>query len=426
MPTLPIPRAELEGALREHVLDSWFPRCLDTEYGGYLCDFDRRWRPDGAQEKFLEFQARQTLLAADAFQRYPEDPTLRAAMDQGFRCLREMLWDHQDGGWFHRMDRSGRTALEGETKHAHGAAYAVEAAASVYLATGNPDALRLAQDGFAWLDRYVWDPVHGGYFGFLTRDNRLILRAEDCPWKADFDTMGAGLGLKDANVISDMVETLTLLYRAWPDETVRSRLAETAHLLMTRMVVAEVGAMHMLVTADWTPVPHLARAGYQFQTALRLLNAVEVVGNREMIESCATALVDTTLRMFFDDRLGGFYYAAAGSAPSDLLGQRAGVSSKTWWVQIEAIKTLTAMALLRPEQPRYRGHLEGQWDYLKRTCFDSRFGGIFAESLDREYRWLRRLAPLAATAAKTRKGTIWKDGSHEGRALLYCLEVAPA
>ncbi|HMO97291.1 MAG TPA: hypothetical protein PKD27_14360, partial [Tepidiformaceae bacterium] len=34
---------EMEAALRIHVRDAWFPRCIDRERGGYFCDFDRRW-----------------------------------------------------------------------------------------------------------------------------------------------------------------------------------------------------------------------------------------------------------------------------------------------------------------------------------------------------------------------------------------------
>ena len=119
--------SEIESVLREHLLDAWFPRCLDAEQGGFLSDFDRAWKPCGANDKFLEFQARQTLLAADALRAFPDDPGLREAALHGFRYLLGPLWDREAGGWFHKLDRAGRP-LEAETKHAHGAADAIEAA----------------------------------------------------------------------------------------------------------------------------------------------------------------------------------------------------------------------------------------------------------------------------------------------------------
>jgi hypothetical protein len=39
--------AEMLGALRRHVMEAWFPRCLDRDAGGFFCDFDRRWKRRG-------------------------------------------------------------------------------------------------------------------------------------------------------------------------------------------------------------------------------------------------------------------------------------------------------------------------------------------------------------------------------------------
>ena len=56
-------RNEIENEL-DFILKVWFPRTIDTEYGGFLSDFDYRWRPRGPQDKMLEYQARQTIAAA--------------------------------------------------------------------------------------------------------------------------------------------------------------------------------------------------------------------------------------------------------------------------------------------------------------------------------------------------------------------------
>jgi hypothetical protein len=43
-------RHEIESEL-DFILKAWFPRTIDTEYGGFLSDFDYRWRPRGPQHK---------------------------------------------------------------------------------------------------------------------------------------------------------------------------------------------------------------------------------------------------------------------------------------------------------------------------------------------------------------------------------------
>ena len=82
-PTLALDPGEIRRALDRHVLDAWFPACLDHENGGFLCDFDARWRPDGAQVKMLEFQARQTRVAALGCRLHPGDPAWRRGVRAG-------------------------------------------------------------------------------------------------------------------------------------------------------------------------------------------------------------------------------------------------------------------------------------------------------------------------------------------------------
>jgi len=106
---------ELESYLFREILEPWFPVCLDKEYGGFLCDFDRRWRPNGSHDKLLEFQARHTWVAAEASLAYPDSKYLKEAALHGFRFLMDVMWDSDSGGWFHRMDRSGKP-LEKATK----------------------------------------------------------------------------------------------------------------------------------------------------------------------------------------------------------------------------------------------------------------------------------------------------------------------
>ena len=416
-----MPSAEaFETALRRHVLEAWFPRCLDHIHGGFLCDFDRTWKPCGPQDKLLEFQARQTLMAADACRRYPADERLRQAALHGLRYLDEVMWDGVNGGWFHRLNRSGQP-LESHTKHAHGAAYAIEACAAVHEATGDPAALRLAQHGFDWLDHCAYDREFGGYFGFLTHDNVVIRQPSDCPWRSTSDTIGTEIGLKDANVHSDLLETFIELYRVWPDGRVGERLAEVLDLVSEKMLVPSTGALHIFVTADWRPLPHLSRAGYQCQTAYRFITACGLTGDPDRLRRMASRLLDHALR-YTRDGQGGFCYAGPGTSPQFLEGMDLLIKQKLWWVQAEALRALLAVSRLFPEREDYREHFEALWEYIQRELFDHDHGGVYWTALDCQPNWRRRLGARFAPAAITKKGDEWKDASHDGRALLYCVE----
>ena len=412
-------RAEaFESVLRQHVLDVWFPRCLDLTHGGFLCDFDRGWATSGPHDKLLEFQSRHLCVAADACRFYPGEERFRQAMQHGFRYLKEVMWDRDSGGWFHRLDRSGRP-LEAETKHAHGMAYALDACVAVFEASGDPAALELAREGFHWLEQHSRDHEYGGHFGFLTRAGTIIREPSQCPWKSELDTIGTPIGLKDLNVQSDLLETFIRLYRIWPDPKLRERLAESIDIISNRMLVASAGALHYYMTSDWRPLPHLVRAGYQFQAAYRLTMAPELTERPTELRRIAIALADHALR-YSRDPNGGFFYAAPGVAPELLLDSPVRIPHKTWWVQLEAMKALLAMSRLAPERVRYIQDFEAIWGYLQTCYIDTRYGGFYEFALRR--RW-RSFGASFAPKRLTRKGDIWKDARHDARTLLYCIET---
>ena len=136
------------------------------------------------------------------------------------------MWDPAYGGWFHRADRAGVARDEGR-KHAHGSAYAIAACAEASVTLGDPGALALAQAGFEWLDTHARDGEHGGYFGFLARDGSVI--RDQASYSKPRDPIGTPIGLKDANVNSDLIETLSVLIAIEPAEPARARLAELRH-----------------------------------------------------------------------------------------------------------------------------------------------------------------------------------------------------
>lgn len=370
----------------------------------------------------MEFQARHLCVAAEAHQRYPAEASFGEAVHHGYRYLTDVMWDREHGGWFHRTDRQGRI-LESETKHAHGICYGIDACLAVHQATGNPAALELAKAGFSWLDQHAHDPEFGGYFGFLTRDGKVLRPGAASQWPHHGDTIGTPLGFKDLNVHSDLLETFQVLYRVWPDPQLEVRLSELFTLILRRFLVPDLGAMHYYFTADWRPIPHLVRCGYQFQAAYRLTMALELLDRQDERLRQASALLDHTLRHAQDPN-GGFYYATAGDDPIQLEGGLARAAGKSWWVQFEALKAFLAMSRLVADPNPYRTAFLSTWEYLDRAFLDRRFGGVFIKGIDQLSPWQSRLG-MGWPDYVTRKGTDWKDARHEARSLLYCLEHYP-
>jgi mannobiose 2-epimerase len=409
--------AEFEAALRHDVIDVWFPRSLDREYGGFLCDFDYRWKPDGPNEKLVESQARHTRFAAEANRFYPNDNRLRQAMEHGFSYLRGALWDQTEGGWFHRLDRAGQP-IEEHTKHTLGFAYAILACVAVYEAAGDQTALDLAREGFEWIFRNARDEQCGGYFGYLRRDG-MVIRAADA--RARWTNTMNPLDCKDIAVHSALLDTFTHLNHYWGEVKVADQLAEMVDIICKRMTTP-LGAHHQYCLADWTPVPHLTRFGYEFYDAFRLVDAAHLLEDKEQIRGTARRLVDHAVRYGWDRRRGGFYYAGPGIEPLQLLAQNLMVRQKQWWVQMGALQALLAIHGIALEGQHYLQQFKAQWSYIQNHFFDRQHGGMYTESLE-ELPWWQQQVQRLAPASITRKGSAWKDSSHDGRALLYCTSV---
>lgn len=399
---------ELETALRK-LLEAWFPRCVDEQYGGFLCDFDRRWRPSGSQLKMLEFQARTTRAVARAaalpgFERYQEMAT------HGWEYLRDVMWDPESGGWFRMLDRAGNP-LEGRSKHAHGGAYAIGACAAHYALTSDQEALDLARRAFTWIDEAGHDDAHGGYFVFYTERGRRITSLDQSPLPGPRDGMGVPVGLKDLNTNADLMGAFAELHAISPDARLKARLQELVVIIRDRTVVPP-GAVHLYFQPDWTPVPDMYRYAYALNTANLLAQADEELKQEPKTARIIKSLVDTVLRYAWDEYNGGFFFAGSTFGPASPEGIKLFFEEKVWWPQAEGMKALLRVALLYPDDGmNYSRILSDLWAYIKEYIIDRSDGA-----------WLH-FGRDVGRLSKRPKANMWKDLSHETHALLDCIHM---
>lgn len=403
---------ELEDALAK-ILEAWFPRGVDQEYGGFLSDFDYRWKPHGPQLKMLEYQTRMLRLISRAAA-HPRFESYRQYATHGFHYLRDVMWDREFGGWFRMLDRAG-SPLEASTKHGHGASYGIAGYIAYYELTKDPQALTLAQDAFRWLEKAGHDSEYGGYYALYKREGVPILTREQCPIpNLVRDCIGTPLGFKDANTNGDMLETMVDLYRVSPDEEVKARLLEMLHIVRDIMVVPP-GAVHMYFQPNWTPVPDIARYSYGINTS----NILAKASRSPCLEAdtktgdVVKSVVDTVLQYGWDASRGGFFYGGSTFGPTHLEDIVVFIDTKFWWPQAEGMRALLRMALLYPDDERnYRQRFHQLWSYIKEYIIDERRGGWLWVGKDaRPRRW------------RSAKATPWKEPSHEVHSLLECLRL---
>lgn len=409
--------SEMEAVLQKHVLDAWFPVCIDSEAGGFHQSFDRQWRRYSDGGRMLEFQARHTRSLAQLSEAYPDDGRWREHALHGFRYLRDAMWDSEHGGWYWRVGTDG-TARDGGTKHAHSGAYAVQAAIVLYRATGEPDALELAQRGLEWFDRYARDREYGGFHGWLTREGSVIRSVADLPPDAGpEEPLGHDIGLKDVNVLGDWFETL-LDFRAVSDTPLARELLDEIAQIYMRKATTAAGEVHYGFHDDWTPQPGMEWYGYGFQATERFRVGARVLPRYPDMEARARQLMLHTLRRSRSDA-GGFRYAGLSGLPETLEGQPTTISARIWWVQFEGMRILALYAADEGEDGPYHRALRRQWAFIKRNLIDERFGGTYFRPRSDWRPWTRSWLPRQSWAF--RKGGPWKDCSHETDCLLMSI-----
>lgn len=395
------------------LLKAWFPRCIDDKHGGFLCDFDYRWRQSGSQLKMLEYQARTTRLLA-AVAAVPGLESYQEIATHGFHYLRDVMWDHKYQGWFRILDRAGNP-LEAGSKHVHGTSYGVSACVAYYKLTSDSESLQLAKRALAWLEDVAHDGDHGGYFPAYRREGTRILSCSGSPIpNAVRDHMGTPFGFKDQNSSTDMLDALVDLSDVWEDAALCERMKEVFCIVRDRIIVAP-GAVHTYFHPDWTPVPEFARYASGLHAANKLARSLRNPcfaadsRARQVIDS----LIDNILRHGWDKARGGFFYGGSTFGRTYMEDFAVHLAGKYWWTQAEGLTALLRMALSYPgHDADYMGRFTELWAYINHYVVDSRYGG-----------WLWVARDSQKFGRRPPKATMWKDASHEVHALLDCMQL---
>jgi mannose/cellobiose epimerase-like protein (N-acyl-D-glucosamine 2-epimerase family) len=130
----------------DELLKPWYPKAIDTAYGGFLSSFSYDFKPVGNQDKMIVTQARHVWSNAKAAQLFPDVKYYAEGARQGYLFLKNVLWDKQYGGFYTYTDRQGNVKKSSfAPKEAYGNSFALYAMAAYYQQSGDTSALNLAK-----------------------------------------------------------------------------------------------------------------------------------------------------------------------------------------------------------------------------------------------------------------------------------------
>ena len=410
----------MKHSMEAELLDPWYPKDVDSLYGGFLSTFSYDFTPVGSQDKMIVTQARHVWSNARAAELYPEKTWYKKSAQQGFYFLRDFFWDKEHGGFFTELTREGKWKSSGlGDKIAYGNAFGIYGLAAYYRCSGDTAALNLAKKAFYWLEQHSHDARYKGYYQHMQLDGTPVKRTAAIASTAE-------TGYKDQNSSIHLLEAFTELYQVWPDSLLGIRLKEM-FLLVRDVITSPKGNLVLFFQPDWTPVSfrnagkaeilkhhHLDHVsfGHDVETAYLLLEAADVLGIREDKRTMVIAkkMVDHALKNGWDMQLGGFY--DEGYYFKDSTGIAVIKDSKNWWAQAEGLNALLMMADYYPQDRRdYFKQFSLLWLYVQTYLVDHEHGDWYSGGLDKE--------PAQKMGAK---GNVWKGTYHVLRSLVNCIQ----
>lgn len=300
--------------------------------------------------------------------------------------------DRKYGGVYWTVDADGQ-ALDTK-KQVYAISFVIYALAEYSRASGDLSAQDLAIRLYHDLEENSFDSIGKGYF-----------EAFNCDWSEMKDLR---LSEKDANERKTMnthlhvLEAYTNLYRNWKDEGLKRQISNLIDNFRQHIIRKDNHHLNLFMDDHWYVKSSSISFGHDIEAAWLLLEAAEVIGDPQVIQSVKALSVEMAHAALSGmDKDGGMFYEF-----DPLDGHM--VKEKHWWVQAESmVGFFNAWQLSNDD--RYLSESLGVWKYVKSHILDPLHG---------EWIWGR---DENNQIMKTEdKAGMWKCPYHNSRA---CLEL---
>lgn len=319
-PVLANHRQSIEAELRGNILPFWMEMVLDRENGGYYGSLSNDLVVDNEIPRSAVVSARILWTFAAAYRAYP-DPAYLDAAQHAYNYLTGPLWDPQYGGIYWSVNRHGRAV--NDRKHIYAQAFAVYGLAEYYQASGEPQALALAQKLFGLIESHSFDPVHGGNIECLSRawgsleDMRLSALEPDCR--------------KSMNTLLHLMEAYTNLLRVWPDPNLREKLSGLIRAFLEHIIDLQSGHFRLFFDDAWQSLRPIVSYGHDIEGAWLIVEAAEVLGDTQLLARAQAAALRMAEAVYAEgrDADGSVWYDDDPGSPHS--------REKHWWPQAEGM-----------------------------------------------------------------------------------------
>ena len=298
--------------------------------------------------------------------------------------------DHKYGGVYWSVTPEGERLDAKKQLYAQG--FAIYGLSELYKVTRDDEALKQAVNLYKVVETYFADKEHGGYLEAVARDfsplDDMSLSAHDI--NAD----------KTMNSHLHILEAYANLYRVWPDEELKGRVASLLEIIGTQ-VMAPDGHLQLYFNKDWSVLPGGVSYGHDIETSWLALECAMALKDIDVV----SRVRPWALKMGLAGNEG---LMTDGSLRYEKLPDGRSDDSRQWWVQAETVVGNLWLWKYHARADAAENALQA-WRYIRENLVDP-VGG----------EWWWAVLPDGTLDKAQPKAGFWKCPYHNTR---MCLEV---
>lgn len=376
---------------KKHLTDVMIPfwrNLKDEEFGGYYGYMDFNLKVDRKAVKGCILNSRILWFFSNAYTLLKEESLLKDAK-QAYTFLKQAFFDETYGGVYWSVTYDGQPVED--MKHTYNQAFAIYALSSYYEASGEEEALVLAEK----LYRTVEEKSRDSY-GYREAFSRAFQETDN-----EKLSENGILAEKTMNTLLHVFEAYTELYRVAGKAEVKETIEWIMDIFADKVYNPEKHRQEVFFDSEMNSLLDLHSLGHDIETAWLIDRGVEVIGEQKYVEKMTPITKDLT----------GEVYRHLTNKTALVSEVENGVATGTyvWWVQAE-----TAVGFLNgyqksPEKKEYLETVKNVWNYIAEKLVDTREGGEWYSEVDAQGEPIHK--PIVEP---------WKCPYHNGR---MCFEI---
>lgn len=354
-------RKEFEAELHR-ILEYWQTYAPDEKTGGFhgAVNLENQAVPDAPRSCVLNARILWTFSAAAIV--YPEKNYDQMAK-RAYNILMQYFKDPEYMGFY--MELTAENQPSDTVKHTYVQVFALYALSKYYEYSQDEKVLEELGTFFIFLDGQAKDPSGPGYLEGFSRDWKPILQ----------NRMADENDPKSMNTHLHLLEAYAAVYKVWPDEMVRMRLAQILAIFQ-HQIIRQDGHLGIFFDFDFIETDlsksicsfgHDIEASWLIEEAIDILNAP---GQFDNVKPLLNKMADSVFREGLDQD-GGLFLE------STRFGSHLR-TNKHWWLQAELLVG-EMNAFQETGDWKYWELLKKSWRFIVQNVIDHKGGEWFTK-----------------------------------------------